>query len=288
MMRALAEFIMRGRMQAVMVVVISLATALFAWIGVATVALVFLRKGLREGGFVLLWAILPAAVIAKVGMDIGPMATLVAGALGAIALRLTVSWPLSLMTITLSALLLSVLLVTVGDSYLIYIQDLLKPMFAQMSAKQPANEALVVPSATLLAGMLGLSFATVAVCCVLLARGWQSQLYNPGGMRQEMYGLRLPTWQVVLLIVSAAIALQAGSDYRLWALLCVLPLTVAGFALFHGLVGLSKRPTALLFLVYGLWLLSDWFKLLVIVLASLDSVMNFRGRLLESQRSDQN
>ena len=284
MMRALAEFVMRGRLQALMVAVLSLATALFAWLGVAAVALVVLRKGVREGGYLFLWAVLPAAVIAKAGMDIGPLATLTVGVLGAVVLRLTVSWPLSLMTMTAAGLLLSAALVTVGESYLVYIQSLLKPVFEQMAAQQPPR-VMPLPSATLLAGMLGLSFATVAVFCLLLARGWQSQLYNPGGMGEEFYRLRLSPWQVVILVVATVLAFQAGSDYRLWALLCALPLTVAGFALFHGAIALNKSPGGWLVLVYLLWLLSDWFKLLVIVLASLDSVMNFRGRL-QAQRPE--
>jgi hypothetical protein len=283
-MRALAEFIMRGRLQALMVAVLSLATALFAWIGVAAVALVFLRKGVREGGYLFLWAVLPAAVIAKVGMDIGPLATLTVGVLGAVVLRLTVSWSLSLMTMTAAGLLLSAALLTVGESYLVYIQSLLKPVFEQMATQQPSR-AMPLPSATLLAGMLGLSFATVAVFCLLLARSWQSQLYNPGGMGEEFYRLRLSSWQVVILVVASLLAFQAGSDYRLWALLCALPLTVAGFALFHGAIALNKSPGGWLVLVYVLWLMSDWFKLLVMILASLDSILNFRGRL-QAQRPE--
>lgn len=284
-MRALAEFIMRGRMQAIVVSVLALSTALFAWLGVAGVALVVLRKGLREGFFLFAWALLPAAVIAQVGMDIGPLATLLLGVAGATVLRLSVSWPYSLVAMTVLALLLSALLLLVGNSYLEYIQSLLKPVFEDMAARQPQAN-LQVPSATMLAGMLGLSFATVAVFCLLLARGWQSQLYNPGGMSQEMYRLRMLPWQVLLLGAAALLALQAGADYRLWSLLCALPLTVAGFALIHGAVALKKMSGGWLFLAYLLWLLSDGFKLLVIVLASLDSVMDFRGRL-QAQRPEQ-
>jgi hypothetical protein len=283
-MRALAEFIMRGRMQAVAVAIISFATALFAWLGVAAVALVFLRKGLREGGYLLFWAVLPAAVIAKVGMDIGPLVTLLIGVLGAVVLRLTVSWPLSLMAMMFGALLLTALLPVMGEGYLTYIQGVLKPAFEQMAAKQP-EQNIAVPSLTMLAGMLGVSFATVAVLCLLLARGWQSQLYHPGGLREEMHGLRLAPWQVLVCIVATGVAFQAGADYRLWALLCALPLTVAGFALCHGMVALNKLSAAWLVMLYVMWMLSDWFKLLVIAMASLDSVLNFRARW-SSQRPE--
>jgi len=55
-MRALAEFIMKGRLQAVAVAGLGVGTLMFAWVGVAAAALVMLRKGLSEGAYVVFWA----------------------------------------------------------------------------------------------------------------------------------------------------------------------------------------------------------------------------------------
>ena len=74
-MRALAEFIMRGRTQAVAVSVLAVGTVFFAWIGAAAVALVTLRKGSTQGVYLLAWTLLPAAVIALQGSDLGPLTT---------------------------------------------------------------------------------------------------------------------------------------------------------------------------------------------------------------------
>ena len=55
---------MRGRPQALLVAVLGSASLLFSWVSAAAIALVTLRRGAAEGAFVLLWALLPAAVIA--------------------------------------------------------------------------------------------------------------------------------------------------------------------------------------------------------------------------------
>ncbi|MBU0537243.1 MAG: hypothetical protein KKG73_02245, partial [Gammaproteobacteria bacterium] len=63
-MRALAEFIMKGRLQAVAVAGLGVGTLVFAWVGVAAAILVLLRKGLAEGAYVVFWALLPAIAVA--------------------------------------------------------------------------------------------------------------------------------------------------------------------------------------------------------------------------------
>ena len=59
-MRGLAEFIMRGRWQALAVAVLGAGSLLFGWLSAAAVALVTLRKGVTDGSWLVLWALLPA------------------------------------------------------------------------------------------------------------------------------------------------------------------------------------------------------------------------------------
>ncbi len=59
-MRALAEFIMRGRMQATLVVVGSAALPLLFWLSAAAGSLVLLRRGMNDAFGILIWALLPA------------------------------------------------------------------------------------------------------------------------------------------------------------------------------------------------------------------------------------
>ena len=107
-MRGLAEFIMRGRWQALAVVVLGAGSLLFGWLSAAAVALVTLRKGVADGAWLVFWALLPAVLAAWMSGDIGSVVLLVGTFALAVVLRLTVSLAL--------AVLASVALGAVGGS----------------------------------------------------------------------------------------------------------------------------------------------------------------------------
>ncbi|MDO7653855.1 MAG: hypothetical protein MUQ57_04050 [Porticoccus sp.] len=93
-MRALAEFIMRGRVQAALVAFFG---NLLPLVSPAAVSLVTLNKGLSEGALLTLWALLPL-LIAFFVSDINAMVTLssIVGVIGVMAaselLRVSASW----------------------------------------------------------------------------------------------------------------------------------------------------------------------------------------------------
>ena len=280
-MRALAEYVMKGRSQAVLAVVFATGTVLFAWLGAAIVALVTLREGTRQGSFVLFWGLLPATYLASIG-DTGPIVTLLGAALTAAALRLTGSWSWALVTAVGSGLLTAIVLSTVGAGYVELILQLLRETFAEL-AKQSANpEAaaqLVLPTALQIAGLMGLTNAFTAVMCLLLARWWQALLYNPGGFQAEFHRLRLaPQLTVLLIALGLALSLM-GPDYRFWAVIFALPLVFSGFALMHGLAAQRQLKSSWLGLLYGSWLMLTPVRALVLLLAVADSWLDFRSRL---------
>ena len=92
-MKGLAEFVMRGRFQALLVTVVGSGSLMFCWISAAVVALVILRKGVGAGAWLLFWGLLPAGTLAYVVGDGGPLALLLGTALLALVLRVTVSLP---------------------------------------------------------------------------------------------------------------------------------------------------------------------------------------------------
>ena len=59
-MRALADYIMRGRMQATLVVAAAAALPMLFWLSAAAGSLVLLRRGLSDALSILVWALLPA------------------------------------------------------------------------------------------------------------------------------------------------------------------------------------------------------------------------------------
>jgi len=90
-MRGLAEFIMRGRWQALAVAVIGAGSLLFGWLSAAAIALVTLRKGVVDGSWLVLWALLPALLAAWMSGDIGSIVLLAGTFALAVVLRVSVS-----------------------------------------------------------------------------------------------------------------------------------------------------------------------------------------------------
>lgn len=286
-MRALAEHVMKGRTQAVVVAVLATGTVFFAWVAAAVIALVTLRKGTVQGSKVLLWALLPALVIAAFG-DTGPVTSLLGVMLAATVLRSTGSWSWGLVAASASGVVTAVSMAAFGRGYIEQILQVLAETIGQMSSQAgaEAGTSVVMPSALQVMGLLGLSNGISVVMCLILARWWQAMLYNPGGFQAEFHQLRLPPLLTVgLLVVGLAIS-TLGADYRLWAMIFALPLVFAGFGLIHGLVAMKGLSNKWLGLVYICWLLLDSTKALLIVVAVADSWLDFRGRVAKGQKPD--
>ena len=95
-MRGLAEYVMLGRRQAIIIVLLCGFFPLLYFFSAATVALVALRKGQREGLLILLWALLPAGLLWAMG-DTSPVFLLLGTYVLALVLRNTLSWQLVLL-----------------------------------------------------------------------------------------------------------------------------------------------------------------------------------------------
>jgi hypothetical protein len=286
-MRALANYVMKGRSEAVMVAALATGSVLFAWVGAAVVALVTLRKGFNQGSYVLLWAMLPAVVMAAMG-DTGPVTTLLGVLLAASVLKSTASWPMALMTAVISGVVTGLALLFVGQGYIEEVLRLLNEILVQLASQSGEQSALALmePTASQVAGLFGLSNAFTVTLCLLLARWWQALLYNPGGFQQEFHALRLPPLLTVGLLCLGLLLSSMGSDYRIWAVLFAMPILFAGFALMHGVAAKKQLSANWIGLFYFCWLLFDPLKALLLVAAIADSWLNIRGRLGASQSSD--
>lgn len=286
-MRALAQYVMKGRAEAVLTAVLTTGTVLFAWVGAAVVALVTLRKGVSQGAYILFWAMLPAMVLAAMG-DTGPITTLLGLFLVAALLRVSESWSWALVAAVVSGLCTGLMLMTLGQAYLQQILQLLGDALAQLASQsagteQSAQILAMKPTVQQIAGLLGLSNAFTVVMCLMLARWWQALLYNPGGFQAEFHRLRLsPALSVVLLVAGLTLS-SLGNEYRLWALIFAVPFMFAGFGLVHGVAAQRQLSANWIGLFYFLWLLLDPVKALVLILAVVDSWLDIRGRLVKSR-----
>lgn len=280
-MKGLAEFVMRGRLQALLVIVAGAGSLLFCWISAAALALIILRKGAGPGLWLFMWALLPAGTLLYVYGDSGPLALLVGTTVLALVLRNTVSLPAAVLAAVGVGVVTGLVMMAFSGAYLdqivTYFGELLTSLEEQLSQ---GGEAVVLarPDAAQIAGMLGAGSATLSVLCLLLARYWQAALYNAGGFSAEFKALYYPVGVTSVLVVAALALSVMGLQYRTWAMICLIPLTFAGLALLHARAQMRGRGTGWLTGFYIAWLIFDPVKLLVVFFAIADSWFNFRQR----------
>ncbi|TBV07573.1 hypothetical protein [Phytopseudomonas dryadis] len=284
-MRALAEFIMRGRMQATLVVVGSAALPLLFWLSAAAGCLVLLRRGLSDALGILAWALLPAVGWWYFGE---PRTLLVLlGALG-LALLLRANWPWSRVLLCSIALGLVYGLV-LGATFREPIEamaaelnkllpQMLDGVHQQMSVDDQARlKSLIAP---VLTGLLAALLQVVSLLSLMLGRFWQASLYNPGGFGSEFRELRFPPMLAMLLLAGMLLGPSLGIEMAMLTPLCSVPLAFAAIALLHGLVAQGRLSR---FWLVGLYITLLLFMQvtypLLVVLAIVDSLFDFRGRL---------
>jgi len=281
-MKSLAEFVMRGRFQALLLVVAGAGSLMFSWISAAIIALVTLRKGSAHGAWLLLWALLPAGVLLYAYGDSGPLTLLLGTMLLAVVLRETVSLSLALLSSVVVGALTGLVLIAFGGEFLQQIVEIFSEFIAQLeqqlSTQSEQSVVLPRPTAIQVAGLMGAGNAAVSVLCLLLGRYWQAVLYNPNGFGDEFRQLRFaPAIAGVLALIAVGVA-SLGVEYRTWAVIGVMPLNFAGLALVHARVKARGQGTGWLTGFYLAWLLFDPVKMMVVFAAVADSWFDFRQR----------
>ena len=273
---------MRGRFQALLVAVAGSGSLLFCWISAAVVALVTLRKGVGEGAWLLMWAMLPAGVLAISFGDSGPALLLLGSAALALVLRATVSLALTVLAAVALGIVTAIGMLAFGDATLAqmvaFFGDFLASMEEQLSAGSSEPVQLARPTGLQIAGMMGAGNALLSVVCLMLARYWQAALYNPGGFGREFRALRYPAGVATALALATVALASLGIEYRTWAMICAVPLTFAGLALVHARAVVRGQGRGWLTVFYVAWLVFDPVKLFVVGYALADSWLDFRQR----------
>ena len=283
-MRALAEFIMRGRMQAIVVMAGSAALPMLFWLCAAAGSLVLLRRGLKDALSVLVWAVLPAIAWWFFGDPRTLLVLLGCFALAAL-LRQQASWSrVMLCSVGLGLLYAWVLGMVFGEPITALatelqkvLPDMLSDAYQQFSAEEQARLGSLL--APVLTGLLAALLQITTLLSLMLGRYWQALLYNPGGFGLEFRALRFTPAPAMLLLVGILIGPSLGAQMLLLAPLCSVPLAFAGIALLHGLVRQGRMAR---FWLVGLYVTLVLFMQLIYpllaILAIVDSLFDFRGR----------
>lgn len=281
-MRGLAEFVMRGRWQALAVAALGAGSLLFGWVSAAAIALVTLRKGVSDGSWLTLWALLPAGLTAYFSGDSGSVLLLLGTWVLAAVLRVSVSLALAVLVSAVVGYLSGFTLLWLSGDFLQQLAEVFDAVLSQLEASldsQSNVEAVLNrPSAPQIAGMLAAGNSGIAVLSLLLGRYWQALLYNPGGFKREFHALRLPPqWTLGLVVITASLwFVEPGLSG--WAAIAAVPLMFCGFALAHARAGASGQGTGWLTAFYVLWLVLDPVKVALIAVVVIDAFINFRAR----------
>ncbi|WP_026002025.1 hypothetical protein [Vreelandella stevensii] len=282
-MLALARWLMRGTPYAVGGAALASLVPWLFWLGAAIAALVTLRKGFAPALPVIIAAALPAGFWWAQG-DVIPLASVLLVTLMSVILRERMRWSEALIVGTLAAAVMVQLGIfsPPGGTQLMLEQlressaeiDRMLTEFANQGVDTTALAAMVI------GGVTGLVVLLAAIICLALARSWQAGLYNPGGFRAEFHALRLSPRELVVLVVLGVAGMALGAQAL--AMLCWVPLLIAGIALVHGFIGI-KGMNGLWLVAFYVLLITTWPTILIVLLLGLiDTFANVRARLARS------
>lgn len=275
---------MRGRTQAIGVSVFSAALPFLQWLSTSVVSLVVLRRGMAEGSYVLIWAALPMLGVYFLVGDLTPAILLFGTVAMAYTLRATASWEMTLLASLvlsgLGGLLFELTASSLVDQAVELYQEILQQAKNQLTDPKQ-KEAFVLPSLeatrSLVLGFITMGYAISMLICLILARWWQSVLYNPGGFQQEFHQIKLSPMVAggLALAVLACFSIEAMNR---WVQVLTVPLIVAGLGFVHWFIKEKQLSGSWLVSIYIIVILLRLFPVLVF-LALIDSWFDLRKKI---------
>jgi hypothetical protein len=280
---------MQSRRNAILLAVLFAIIPLMGWVADIIMALVTLRKGAREGAIVLVWVMLPSLLLALKGYPQFLLYNALAGSVityvFALVLRHAMNWTSVIQAaVIIGVLEIIALHVVVPNIDADWSRGIINyfAMMQQQLALQ-AGDSDVRYWAELLGKIItGFQITLLFLydlIILVLARYVQARLYNPTGLRQELYNIRLSIIPIAIFAL-AVIGALSGNEVALDCLfLTAMPFIVAGISLTHNMAAVAKISGYWFIGFYGLLILFfPYFALALAVFALADSGFNFRQR----------
>ena len=306
-MRALARYIMHGRVQAIGSVVslalLSLVLSPLAIFTTAAVALVTLVHGYREGLVNLLASTVVLTVFTGVALS--------QPAIGMeMALKFWLpAWFLANIILVRKSMSLAIVLAAAISCLLVLgfyfftdpaahwhevINKQLIPMLkeAGMQIQEgPEAEKLWLFMSKIMTGSAIALFLALQTSSLLLARWWQALLYNPGGFGQEFRQLSFGKMAANIAFAITVFVITTANELALnLFFIAVVLMMFQGLAVVHSLVAKCKLSPSLLIGVYALMLFTLQHGaialLLIAAIGLLDNWLNLRFRLCAKKAQD--
>ncbi|MCK5881100.1 MAG: DUF2232 domain-containing protein [Sinobacterium sp.] len=296
-MLPLAQWLLKGQGQALAFVTVCFGAGYIFWpiniIAAAGLSLITLRQGAQQSATIAALALIPTAIIGyQLGGIYMPLLLGLSTLITSETLKQTNSWSFSLLALTGSAFAASAAMLVFFNTALLeqvsIMQEFLAHVSEQMDSQNEAqlemmqliNESL---NARFIAGIWGSMLVIMVFFGLALARSWQAQLFNPGGFQQEFHQLRLGKADTLIYIVTGLGLLAIDTSLMTWAWMSFFPLTISAVALCHW--GAKQRGLGQHWYIifYMMLIISDFVRLFLVVIALLDTSVNFRQRIKQSQ-----
>ncbi len=297
-MRGLAYFALRGRSQAAMaatvLAMLALLVPLLSILSSAVVALVVLRKGLIDGLVVGAISALASGLLAylMLGSSLPVvsfmlMLWLPVWILGAL-LRSTRSLDLVVqLALGFGLLLIGAFYLQLGEPQAQW-AEILRPVAEGFKDTQvfdaDQSQAFVQVMAAWMNGIFAAAFYSQLLLALLLARNWQSQLFNPGGFQEEFHALRASRVLGIAALPLLGFILFQGADapglIRDIGFLVTPLFFFQGLAVVHSVVARAGMHMGWLIAFYMLLVIAmPYAEILVALIGLADVFTDFRGRV---------
>lgn len=297
-MKAFANWLMKGRMQAVIAAtVLAMLALLVTPLGLfsaAVISLTVLRQGPREGALVVGWALaaitglgavlfqMPVATL-LVGMVLWLPAAILGGVMGRTgSLRLAIEAAAVIAggLVLLQYLYMADPAVFWGDALNEFLVERLDPETLGSTDLEPLVELM----AGWMAGGVAAAWFLGTVISLSLARYWSSLIDRPGAFGQEFRELRFGRWLLLLVpvLLLVGVLLTGGEPSLVGQLYLVgmMVFLIQGISVAHGLVAeFSASPAWLVGLYMLLMFVAPQGATMVSLVGYTDGWLDFRARV---------
>lgn len=245
-MHALAAYIVRGRIQAGGIIglfgALSILLPPLSYLSNAALSLVVLRQGVKEGLIAMAGASLLCGVVSFVSLKspILALALILAFWLpvlfGSHVLRATRSQTMLLISAIVVALVFSISMRVFMDDVEAFWQGVLSKVLVHAQGIDAEKQAILnTKLGAVINGFVAAGLGTSVVVSTLLARWWQSKLYNPGGFGDEFRKIQLPQLIIVPVVVGIIATMLLNISIPPYGLVLDAVLVGIMVLMFHGL-----------------------------------------------------
>ena len=293
-MLIIANYAMKGPMQALLGItifsVLSVFLAPFGIIAGALIALVTLRVSVTEGFKALVWGVVSHMAISVLisGSYLSGLVSIIEYMvpvyLMAVVLRSTQSLALALQ---FAMILVGVTMVgfhlaidNPAQWWISLFTEYVAPLLATSNIDY--DQDVINSLADMVTMLIGIFIIILWFSILVVARWWQSELYNPGGFKEDFYSLALPKSAAYMALFLAIAGLFAGSQggliYDLSGVI-IAGLMFQGLAIAHKTVAVNNYSNAWLVGLYILLFILPQAMLILATIGLVDTFVDFRRRL---------